>query len=299
MPTWSVAPSGMRSTMARRSPVALVGRRGDLDERALGLAAAEHLGGVDLVEAEGPRHPRVDLEEERDVPDERGDVVGVGAEAEVPVAVGGVPRRSRPSSACRAQQRGISEKWLGTRSSPAQYASRVAGAGSRRRGAGASRRAVQVAPLVQRVHLVHAHVLEAVGVASSASSEGDRLAVGQGTMTSAPGGTCSSTSSAGRAPAGGTAEGTPGSLVRRPGGTARWTGCEARGDRAGDQEEGRSTTGAASSRGADRAGAPARARGPRLPCRPRPRAHAWIRALPHRALDPVDLVAVEAIRQHR
>ena len=51
----------------------------DLDERLVALAPAEQLGGVDLVEALGARHPVVDLEEERYAPDQRCDVLGVGA----------------------------------------------------------------------------------------------------------------------------------------------------------------------------------------------------------------------------
>ena len=93
--------------------VALVGLDGrDLDERPVGVTLAQHLGGVDLVEAERARHPLVDLEEE-DLPDQRGDVIGVGAEREVAGRSGGLAAATIGSVAS-SSSRGISEKWFGS-----------------------------------------------------------------------------------------------------------------------------------------------------------------------------------------
>ena len=65
---------------SRRSCVGLGRRRrGDLDQRVVGLGPADDLADVDLVAPERPRHLLVGLEEEPGAPDERRDVVGVEA----------------------------------------------------------------------------------------------------------------------------------------------------------------------------------------------------------------------------
>ena len=89
MPVWIVARFGIRSATnaAMRSSSSADGAGGHLDEGVVRLAPPHDLADVDLVAAEGARHPRVGLEEEPGPPDERGDVVGVQTEAEVPVAV--------------------------------------------------------------------------------------------------------------------------------------------------------------------------------------------------------------------
>ena len=120
--------------------------------------------GVDLVEPERARHPRVDLEEERHVPDQRGHVVGVGAEREVAVAVGRAGRgeHERPAEALPQQLRHLREvvRHEVAAAVPERLARRV------REEVGdvaqpVAEGAVDVRPLVQRVHLVHAHAARA------------------------------------------------------------------------------------------------------------------------------------------
>ena len=73
----------------RSDPCIDLGRSGrrHLDEGPVDLGPAVHLAHVDLVSSERAGHTGVDLEEERHISDERRDVVAVGAEREVPVAV--------------------------------------------------------------------------------------------------------------------------------------------------------------------------------------------------------------------
>jgi len=84
-----VAPPGIRSghelsdLVVRLAALAL----GDLDQRVVSLAPAGHLADVELVLPERPRHLAVDLDEERDLADHRGHILGVAAQGEVPVAV--------------------------------------------------------------------------------------------------------------------------------------------------------------------------------------------------------------------
>ena len=59
----------------RRSSLVADSRQ-DLDQRPIHLAPAVDLRDVQLIAAERPRHPVVDLEEEAGPTDERGDVVG-------------------------------------------------------------------------------------------------------------------------------------------------------------------------------------------------------------------------------
>ena len=84
---------------------------------------------VDLVLAEGARHARIHLDEERELADERGDVLGVTAEGEVAVPVGRAPPRRRRAPASSERIRcGTSLKLFGTRSQvPAWNAARFAG----------------------------------------------------------------------------------------------------------------------------------------------------------------------------
>ena len=89
MPVWIVARFGMRSaTKAAMRSSTSDARRRHLDQRVVGLHPAHDLADVDLVATERARHRGVAFEEEPRPPDERGDVVRVEAEAEVPVAVG-------------------------------------------------------------------------------------------------------------------------------------------------------------------------------------------------------------------
>src|SRR3712207_362342 len=63
------------------------GRR--FDEWVVGLTPPDDLTYMHLVLPVGARHPAVDLHEERRLADERRHVVGVGAEREVAVPIGG------------------------------------------------------------------------------------------------------------------------------------------------------------------------------------------------------------------
>ena len=145
MPTCSVAPSGIRSTIeaaiARSRSSGSGGR--DLDQRPVGLAVAEQLGGVDLVEPERARHPLVDLEEERHLADQRRDVVGVGAEREVAGAVGRA-RGGEHDRVARAELAAAAASprsgWARGRSRPPSTPRAWRPTGSRRRGAGGRRR---------------------------------------------------------------------------------------------------------------------------------------------------------------
>jgi hypothetical protein len=173
----------MRSTMRRGDRlVALVGNHGrDLDQRPLRLAEAGELRDVQLVEAEGPRHARVELEEERHVADERGDVLGVGPQADEAMAIGR-RRRGDDQRAARGrpQQRGHLREVVGDEVAAAVP---IGLARRRRQEVGdvakvRCARAVQVGPVVQRMHLMQAHVLQALVVGLQHVDEGDGLAVG-------------------------------------------------------------------------------------------------------------------------
>jgi hypothetical protein len=196
--------------------VALVGhRRRHLDERALGLAEAEHLRDVQLVEAERPRHARIDLQEERHAPDERGDVLGVGPEAHVAMAIGrcGGGDHERATRA-RAQQRGELGEVVGHEVAAAVPV-RLARRGGEEVGDVTQVRrvlAVDVRPLVQGVHLVQAHVLQALVVGLERVDERDGLAVDHGDDDVGPGSMCASTSSGDPTTGARTADGTSGSL---------------------------------------------------------------------------------------
>ena len=158
----------------RDRPVAVVRLRGrHLHQRPVRLAPAQQLGRVDLVEPERPRHPRVDLEEERHAPDQRGHVVRVGAEREVPVAIrragGGQherPRQAVDAAAAASRRSGSAPDRSGPPRTPAASpptGSTTRGAAGRRRrrgctaaraarasGARARRRARRRAPRARR-----------------------------------------------------------------------------------------------------------------------------------------------------
>ena len=184
---------------------------------------AEHLRDVDLVEAERARHPRVDLEEERHAADERGDVVGVRAQREVAVPVGRAGRgeHERAARARRAAARGTSEKWLGTRSQPPlqnacarrrrEEVGDVAQVVARTRRGGRAGRAA-------RASGARARRSRRSWSASSASSSATGSPLASGTMRSAPGGTCASTSSR---------------RARRPAGDGGWHVAELSRERSG------------------------------------------------------------------
>ena len=163
--------------------VALVGRgRRDLDQRPVRLAVAEQLARVDLVEPEGARHPRVDLEEERHLADQRRHVVGVRPEREVARAV----RRARGGEHDRLprgelqQPRHLAEVVRDELAAalPVGLAGRV------REEVGdvpqpVAVGPVEVRPLLQRVHLVHPHAAQALVLALEHVEQPDRLPVGQ------------------------------------------------------------------------------------------------------------------------
>jgi hypothetical protein len=172
--------------------VTLVGRRGrDLGERRVALAPAEQLGGMDLVEALAARHAVVDLDEERYAPDQRRDLLGVGAEAEVAVPVGRARRRKHERALRRGlQQVGLSEKWLGARS---HLPAPVGRARDRREEVGDMAEVVAAVafdrgPAVKRVHRVDAHPVQALVVRLEHVDQADRLSVGIATIRSASGG---------------------------------------------------------------------------------------------------------------
>ena len=163
--------------------VALVGRGGrDLDERPVGLAVAEQLGGVDLVEPERARHPLVDLEEERHLADQRRDVVGVRAEREVAGAVGRARRRQHDRVPGRELQQPRHLREVVRDELAAALPVRLARRAREEVGdvpQPVAEGPVDVRPLVQRVHLVHAHAAQALVLALEHVEQPDRLPVGQ------------------------------------------------------------------------------------------------------------------------
>jgi hypothetical protein len=93
------------------------GPGGEFDQRVVSLAPAGQLRDVDLVLSGGAGHPLVDLHEEGNLADERRQVVGVAAQREVAVAVGGATAAStREQRVERRSRRGTSLKLFGTRS---------------------------------------------------------------------------------------------------------------------------------------------------------------------------------------
>ena len=161
--------------------VGAVGRR-HLDERAVDLDPADHLAHVDLVATERPRHLGVRLQEEPGPTDERRHVVGIQAQAEVAVAIGrGCGRQhERIGRAVRQDGPHLAEV----------VGDEIEGSGLERRSGHVRQEvgdvaqparigAVQIGPIVQRVHLVHDDVPELIGVLLDGVHERDRLAVGQ------------------------------------------------------------------------------------------------------------------------
>ena len=137
--------------------VGAVGRR-HLDERAVDLDPTDHLAHVDLVATERPRHLGVRLQEEPGPTDERRHVVGIQAQAEVAVAIGRGCRRQHERIGRAVRQDGPHLAEV--------VGDEIEGAGLERRSGHVRQevgdvvqpariRAVQIGPIVQRVHLVH------------------------------------------------------------------------------------------------------------------------------------------------
>ena len=168
MPTWMVARSGTRSATSwaiRWSMSDGVAGGTSTNGRATSVQS-DDLADVDLVAAEGPGHPIVDLEEERHLADERSRVVAAGAEREVAVLV----HRRRGGEHQRAPGRLPQQ----ARQLREVVRDEIAGplverrTGDRRQEVGdvaepAGERAVEVRPVVQGVHLMDAHAVEPVG----------------------------------------------------------------------------------------------------------------------------------------
>ena len=183
MPAWIVAPSGCARRRGGDAPIDVRRhRRRHLDEGPVDLGPAGDLADVDLVAPERARHPGVDLEEERHRADERRDVVAVGAQREVPVPVHRGRRRQHQRALRRLPQQArhlaevvgdelaaaLVERRSGDRGQEVRHVQQVV-----------AELAVQVGPVVQRVHLVHPHAVEALGVGLDGVEHRHGLAVGE------------------------------------------------------------------------------------------------------------------------
>ena len=157
------------------------GRR-DLDEGSVDLGPARDLADVELVPTERARHAGVDLEEERHRSDERRDVVAVRAQREVAMTVHRRGRGEHHRTLRRLPQQPrhlaevvrdeltapLVERRAGHRREEVRHVQQVVAHG-----------AVQVGPVVERVHLVHANAAEAIRVRLDRVEDGHRLAVGE------------------------------------------------------------------------------------------------------------------------
>jgi hypothetical protein len=185
IPTWIVAPLGMRS--ATRSAIcrstSVTAGDCQFDQWIVGFGPADDLADVELIASEGARHLAVRFEKEPRPSDERGDVVGTDTEAEVAVTI-------------RRRRRGEHQRICRVLAKDGSHLAEVVGDQFDGAGSKAGSRhvrqevrdvaqivaelLVQIGAIVHRVHLVDPNAGPLLGVGLHGVHERDRFAVREG-----------------------------------------------------------------------------------------------------------------------